>query len=32
MRGYKEGLAAGPELEKVVKLYKSHRPVSVVII
>ena len=29
MRGYREGLATGPELEKAVKLYKSHRRVSV---
>lgn len=27
-RGYREGFAAGPELESAVKLYKSHRRVS----
>lgn len=27
-RGYREGFAAGPELESAVKLYKSHHRVS----
>ena len=29
VRGYREGFATGPELEKAVKLYKSHCRVSV---
>ena len=27
MTAYREGLVAGPELEKTIKMYKSHRKI-----